>query len=70
MCKVSALNMKTILNKLKKCVLVKQNDWNNFFWLFEKKLIFHVSDSTFYIQKTKILKSEKKWVLMAYLSLP
>ena len=70
MCKVSALNMKTILNKLKKCVLVKQIDWNNFFWLFEKKLIFQVSDSTFYIQKTKILKSEKKWVLMAYLSLP
>ena len=70
MCKVSALNMKTILNTLKKCVLVKQIDWNNFSWLFEKKLIFHVSDSTFYIKKTKILKSEKKWVLMAYLSLP
>ena len=37
---------------------------------FWKKLIFHVSDSTFFIKKMKMLKSEKKSVLMVYLSLP
>ena len=63
MCKVSALNMKTILNRLKKCVSVKQIDWNNLFWLFEKKLIFHVSDSTFYIKKNK---NFKKWEKMSF----
>ena len=66
----SALTQKTILNRFIKCVLVKQIEKELFILTFWKKLIFHVSDSTLYIKKTKILKSEKKWILMAYLSLP
>ena len=63
MCKVSALNMKTILNKLKKCVLVKQIDWNNFFLAFWKKTDF----SRFWLN---ILypknKNFKKWEKMSF----
>ena len=40
------------------------------FLTFWKKMIFHVSDSTFFIKKIKLFQSEKKWVSMAYLSLP
>ena len=59
MCKVSALNMKTILNKLKKCVLVKQNDWNNFFWLFEKNWFFTFLTQHFISKKQKFQKMRK-----------
>ena len=62
MCKVSALNMKTILNTLRKCVLVKQIDWNNFSWLFEK-----IDFSRFWLnilyQKNK---NFKKWEKMSF----
>ena len=40
------------------------------FLTFWKKMIFHVSDSTFFIKKINFFQSEKKWVSMAYLSLP
>ena len=49
---------------------------SDMFWLdqlfltFWKKVIFNVSDSTFFIKKIKLFKSEKKWGLMADLSLP
>ena len=39
------------------------------FLTFWKKMIFHVSDSTFFIKKIKLFQSEKKWVSMAFLSL-
>ena len=40
------------------------------FLTFWKTMIFNVSDSTFFIKKIKLFKSEKKWGLMAYMSLP
>ena len=60
MCKVSALNMKTILNRLRNCVLVKQIDWNNFFWLFEKNWFFWLN---ILYQKNKKFK---KWEKMSF----
>ena len=63
-----ALNMKTILNRFIKCALVKQFDWHNFFWLFEKNWFFTFLTQHFRSKKIKILKNEKKWVLMAYLT--
>ena len=49
---------------------------SDMFWLdqlfltFWKKVIFNVSDSTFFIKKIKLFKSDKKWGLMADLRLP
>ena len=63
MCKVSALNMKTILNRLKKCVFSETNWLEQLILTFWKKLIFHVSDSTFYIKKNKTFK---KWEKMSF----
>ena len=59
MCKVSALNMKIILNRLRNCVFVKQIDWNNFFWLFEKNWFFTFLTQHFISKKKKILKVRK-----------
>ena len=55
-----ALNMKTILNRFIKCALVKQFDWHNFFWLFEKNWFFTFLTQHFRSKKIKILKNEKK----------
>ena len=63
MCKVSALNMKTILNRLKKCVSVKQIDWNNLFWLFEKNWFFTFLTQHFILKKNKTFK---KWEKMSF----
>ena len=52
--------MKTIPNRLLECGQVEELDWNNFFVSFWKKLIFHVSDSTFFIKKMK------KWEKMSF----
>ena len=66
----SALTQKTHSEQVHKVCFSEINWLEHFILTFWKKLIFHVSDSTLYIKKTKILKSEKKWILMAYLSLP
>ena len=60
--KVLALNMKSILNRFIKCVLVKQIDWNNFFWLFEKNGFF------MFLTQHLISKKEnfKKWEKMSF----
>ena len=54
-----ALNMKTILNRFIKCALVKQFDWHNFFWLFEKKWFFTFLTQHFRSKKKIFLKMRK-----------
>ena len=67
---IFGFNPKTHSEQVHKVCFSETNWLEHFILTSWKKLIFHVSDSTLYIQKTKILKSEKKWILMAYLSLP
>ena len=50
--------------------LSELNRLDQLFLTFWKKMIFNVSDSTFFVKKIRLFKSEKKWVSMAYLSLP
>ena len=58
MVEFSALTQKAILNRIIKCVLVKQFVWNTLFWLFEKNWFF-----TFLTQHciSKKNKNLKKW---------
>ena len=60
--KVSALNMKSILNRFIKYVLVKQIDWNNFFD-FLKKIDFSRFWLNIVYQKNK---NFKKWEKMIF----
>ena len=67
---IFCFNLKTHSEQVHKVCFSETNWLEHFILTFWKKMIFYVSDSPLYFKKTKILKSEKKWILMAYLSLP
>ena len=56
--------------RVHKVSLFEMYQFGQLFLTFWKQMIFNVSDSTFFIKKIKLFQSEKKWVSMAYLSLP
>ena len=68
--KSTALVMKNHSEQIHKVLLSEMYRLDKLFLTFWKKMIFNVSDSTFFNKIIKLFQSEKKWVSMAYLSLP